>query len=756
MYQFVIYILYFTIAGLFAVSMFSIRKWNGVLHTYLFFYSVSNLVYDCGYVLILHATDQKTYVTALKMGYLGRVWIGLSMILFVAELAGIKLSSVFKIGGALINIVIYFFILNLESTPLYYKTMTFAMNGDFPTLPHSGGPLYYGYTLLNLAYAIFGTYIIVRAYRHETNEIAKKRNLIMVIVMITLGASYVIYFFKLVALARIFDVMIIGYALCTALMLVAILKFKMLDTITAAKEYVVDELSEGIIVVDSNDRLIFYNKPAQKLFPMLEDEAKSEEDVQKLLDDFDRAVKSGEPIKFGGKVFTPRANPLTDNGISIGTLYSLSDDSEHYRYMDELREQKQIADNANKAKSEFLANTSHEIRTPINAVLGFNEMISREYDKFNDMKEQDPPIIREMFGHIGQYSRNIEAAGNSLLSIINDILDLSKVEAGKMDLSEGEYSLSSLLNEINSMISFRASEKGLEYVTDVDETLPDLLYGDKVRMRQVMINILTNAIKYTDKGTVWFTVRRRDRQKIREGEMLILTVMIKDTGIGIRKEDMDKLFDSFQRLELERNSTIEGTGLGLAISDLLVSMMGGNITVDSEYGAGSTFIITIPQKVISCEPIGNIKVSVDDPGNVRQPYKASFTAPDAHILIVDDTNVNLLVVESLLRDTKIRIDTAHSGSEAVSLCGENKYDLVIMDQRMPNMDGTEALGHIRSQKDGANRDTPIICMSADAVIGARERYIAEGFDDYLSKPINSHELEQALTKHLPQDKIIRE
>ena len=702
--------------------------------------------------------------------------MGLSLALFITELCGKYYPAAAKVIAGIINMIVYLFILNLENNHLYYKKMEFVMDGDFPTLPHSGGPVYYIFMLINMFYAFSCVSLIVAAFIREKNETAKKRDLMVMIAMGAMVVSYIIYFFKLVPLARKFDVMIIGYAICTAFMLIAIIKYRMLDATTAAKNYVVDELSEGIIAVDNEGRVNYYNKPALKLFPELEGQDQSGETLQRLLGDFDTAITSGEPLKMDGRIYTPRVNSLTENGTGIGTLYSFSDDSEHYRYMDELREQKRIADSANEAKSRFLANMSHEIRTPINAVLGYNEMISRECAGIKERKDINEKDIEEKdtneaFDKISEFSGNIEGAGNNLLSIINDILDLSKIEAGKMDLVECEYALSSLLKDITSMITFRMSEKNLEFITDVDETLPDKLYGDMIRVRQVIINILTNAVKYTDKGSIRLTVSSEGPEDpectevserpegteegavFEKGGTLPLKITVKDTGIGIRPEDMEKLFGTFERLELERNSTIEGTGLGLSISKQLVSMMGGRITVNSEYGAGSEFTIIIPQKIVSCEPIGSLSSRVEAPGTAQSHYKASFTAPDALILVVDDTNINLKLVKALLKDTRLRIDTADSGSRAIELAGEKKYDVILLDQRMPNMDGTETLKHIRSLEDGPNHETPVICLTADAIIGSRERYIAEGFDDYISKPIKIMELEQALIRLLPADKV---
>ncbi len=752
MYQFVIYLLYFTIVGLFAVCMFTLSSKGGNLHKYLFFNSVANLLYNCAYVLILHSKTQDAYVTALKIGYLGRVWVGLSLALFIAELCGKKFPGVAKIFAGGINMVVYFFILNLENNHLYYKTMEFVMDGDFPTLPHKGGLMYYFFMLINMFYAFSCVFLIVRAFIQEKNKMAKKRDLMVMNAMVAMVASYLIYFLKLIPLARKFDVMIIGYAVCTAFMLIAIIKYRMLDATEAAKNYVVDELSESIIVVDSEDRVSYFNKPALKLFPGLEDLRKRGQPMARLRD-FDAAIESCDPIRIGDRVYTPRVNPLTVSGTGVGSLYSLSDDSEHYRYMDELREQKQIADEANEAKSRFLANMSHEIRTPINAVLGFNEMIIRTCARMTAKKETESPEANEAFESIGTYSGNIEGAGNNLLTIINDILDLSKIEAGKMELVDARYELSSLLKEITDMVTFRAAKKGLEFITDVDELLPNELLGDMVRIRQVITNLLTNAVKYTDSGSVRLSVSAVEKNGFSEGERITLRIEIRDTGIGIKPEDQARLFGSFKRLDLKHNSSIEGTGLGLSISSQLINMMGGKIAVSSEYGFGSAFTITIPQRIVSCEPIGNIKARAESTEKVWKPYKESFRASDACILVVDDTEVNLAVVKELLKDTKLGIDTASSGMKALEQTANKKYDLIFMDQRMPNMDGTETLNALRAQENGLNRETPVICMTADALIGSKERYISEGFDDYLSKPIKYKELEESIVRYLPEEKI---
>ena len=411
---------------------------------------------------------------------------------------------------------------------------------------------------------------------------------------------------------------------------------------------------------------------------------------------------------------------------------------------------------ASEAKTDFLANTSHEIRTPINAVLGMNEMILRESSRAEKLRDASPEMYREAFRNIKYYSGNVNSAGNNLLAIINDILDLTKIEEGKMDIVEVDYQLSSVLNDISNMIYFRASGKNLRFETDIDSNLPDGLYGDAVRVRQIMTNILTNAVKYTDEGGVTFKMTGTDAGRSADGRDIInLQITVSDTGIGISKEDLGKLFAKFERLDLERNSTKEGTGLGLAITKRLLDMMNGSIEVESEYGWGSTFKLTIPQVVTSRESIGNFKEKFEKSLGEKAEYHESFRAPDAKILIVDDTRMNLIVATQFLKDTGLNIDTAGGGREAVELSLESKYDVILMDQRMPEMDGAAALKEIKSHTDGPNIDTPVICLTADAVIGAKERYLAKGFNDYLTKPIDSVSLESMLRKYLPADKVIR-
>ena len=419
----------------------------------------------------------------------------------------------------------------------------------------------------------------------------------------------------------------------------------------------------------------------------------------------------------------------------------------------EYREARLIAERSNTAKSEFLANMSHEIRTPINAILGMNEIILRNSLESKESLPKEREKICDVFKDICVYSGNIESAGKNLLSIINDILDFSKIEAGKLEIINADYRFGSVLNDVSNMIVFKAQSKNLEYHVQVEPTVPDHLFGDEVRIRQIITNILNNAVKYTETGSVSLHVSCDPKDSIEKGGLIDLVITVRDTGIGIRPEDIDKLFKKFERMDLERNSTVEGTGLGLAITQSLLSLMDGTIDVDSVYGEGSVFTIRIPQKVISCEPVGNFREKFEKSMQTAKVRTELFHAPDARILIVDDTGMNLTVAVGLLRHTQIQIDTAISGAESIKLAAKNSYDVILMDQRMPKMSGTEALHKIRGLEEGLNRNTPVICLTADAVSGARDLYLSEGFDDYLTKPVDGQSLEQILIKYLPSEKV---
>lgn len=418
--------------------------------------------------------------------------------------------------------------------------------------------------------------------------------------------------------------------------------------------------------------------------------------------------------------------------IVAGIVNSLITEQNH-RLLDALRKEKrsqQEAEAANMAKSSFLANMSHEIRTPINAILGMNEMILRE--------EKDPAIRG--------YAGNIQASGNSLLSIVSDVLDISKIESGKLEIIPVDYEVNSLISDCCNMAAGRAKAKELELLVECADNVPMKLCGDETHIRQIIMNLLTNAVKYTEKGTVKLIVSGR----FTDGGF-VLKVDVSDTGIGIAEENLPQLFTQFQRFDLQRNRNIEGTGLGLSIVKRLCDLMSGTITARSVMGSGSTFTVELPQKVVDSTPCGGVNLNYS--AGAEHEYHHSFEAPEAKILAVDDLPVNLLVIANLLKETRIKIDTAGSGRECLDKCSQQKYDLILMDHMMPEMDGVQTFEKLHGDKSSPNFETPVIMLTANALAGMREQYMDVGFADYVSKPVRGAKLEEAIRRNLPESLI---
>lgn len=396
-------------------------------------------------------------------------------------------------------------------------------------------------------------------------------------------------------------------------------------------------------------------------------------------------------------------------------------------------QQKREVEQMARSKDTFFANMSHEIRTPINTIIGLNEMILRD-----DISDE-----------IAENAINIQNASKMLLTTINDILDLSKLESGKMDIVPTQYEISSMFSDLVNLVWIRAHQKDLEFKVDIDPEIPSMLYGDEVRIKQVVTNLLTNAVKYTDTGSVTLTAKC---ERI-AADQILLRISVQDTGMGIRKEGLDDLFNSFKRVDESDNRNIEGTGLGLSISKQLMEMMGGKITVDSVYHQGSTFTIELKQRIVNVRPIGAINFAAQKQLNQRARYRQTFIAPDARILVVDDNAMNLMVAVKLLRDTKVQVDTAESGKEALKKTAESAYHLILMDHMMPEMDGAATLRALRSQSKGFCQKTPVIALTANVMSDAEQVYRNMGFDGYLAKPISTSLLEAGLLQYLPHELI---
>lgn len=527
---------------------------------------------------------------------------------------------------------------------------------------------------------------------------------------------------------------------------------------------IVTNLLEGVMVIGMNGKITMLNPAAEQILGL------SQEDIgnsfinvfltREGTDDFSEAIL--DTIYEKGKVSNLPVDYVLEGetrNLSLTTSYirnagekSVVVVMEDVTELNELRDAQTALDKirklnqeyekakdeavrANEAKSLFLSNMSHEIRTPINAVLGMNEMILREC--------ADKQIL--------SYAANIRSSGKTLLFLINDILDMSKIESGKMEIVRVEYEPENMMMDLWNVIFLRAQEKGLSIRFSLDETLPRVLYGDDVRIKQIVTNLLTNAVKYTPQGGIEMTAAY---ERAEDG-MIRLIISVKDTGMGIRKEDMGKLFESFQRLDEEKNRNIEGTGLGMNITMSLLKLMDGDMKVESEYGKGSVFTVTIPQRIVCDEPTGDFESIRKRREETLSKKQQSFEAPEARVLVVDDNSMNLTVFQSLLKRTKMQITTADSGKRCLELVKQEPYHIIFMDHMMPEMDGIETLHEMQKLSDYPNAATPVIVLTANALSGAREGYLKEGFVDFLTKPIDGDLLEETVQKYLPDTLVKR-
>jgi len=676
-----------------------------------------------GYFLEMQSVSPEAARLSIKIEYIGTTMGLLSFLLFSCLYSShLKDRHMKLIKGfyAADHIFILFLVFTIDHNTLFFKEIDRVMQNGCYFWSIVPGPVYYWWVATTMVLGILITFITLQTALEHKGE---KRPEYFLLCLASLNPIF-LWLLRMTGVLGYYDPYPMSMMIMESFLVLVMYRYRLFDTVKTAKDRVIDDVKEGVLITDYNGEVIYSNREASRIFPELDwsDRQAIEEKVFQFLE----VHRDGFNLE--GRHYQWQSGEIYDgNRRKAGVIYRISDITESYLYTKQLINLKEEAEHANEAKSVFLAHMSHEIRTPINAVLGMNEMI---------LRESSSSAIRE-------YALNIQNAGRILLSIINDILDLAKIESGQIEIVQSDYHLGKLLIDIENMVTMRAEESSLALHILADSKLPEMLHGDEKRIKQCIINFLTNSIKYTKEGKVTLQVGFTEAGK----EMINLQVSVSDTGIGIQEDKLTLLFEPFVRLDRPENSNVEGTGLGLSITKSLIDRMGGSLCVESVYGEGSVFTFSIPQKVVGAELLGDYK---EKSQRIAEKEREKFIAPQARILAVDDNRVNITVARGLLKRLKVQFDSAMSGQECLDKINRMHYDIILLDHMMPGMDGVDTLHQMQKMECFIQEPSVVIALTANAVIGAKEGYLEEGFTDYLSKPIDYVKLEDMIRKYLPE------
>lgn len=686
-----------------------------------------SLVQNVGYLLELTAPTLEAAVTAITVENVGSNFVPLCYCWFIYIYCSIAPPKKFlRILGVVNFCCLPLVFFNWYG--LFYREFEWIADASgFYHVKITYGPLYvfFLFTRIFIPY-VFCIYTLISAIRERLDQqISRQYWTILGIstLPVIMLAAYVFKF------ADVFDFTPVTLAISMSLVVIVVWSRRNYDFRHLAAEKVLESLGDGVILLDDHDRLVSYNRAAAHIFTHLPAH-KLGENVRVVEGFREEMLNEDIPQSFSinGQHYESHSKHIVDeNGKIQGCVILILDMTDIKAYINEIKRVRRQAEKASIAKSEFLANMSHEIRTPMNAIIGLNDIIMEECGD------------TEIYAH----AKDVQSAAKSLLAIINDILDLSKVEAGKMELVYSDYYIKVMADEIIGMMDMAASQRGLILKYECDETIPCRYNGDDGRIKQILINILSNAIKFTKKGYVRAYITGKPGKNADEE---LITFCVEDTGCGIRDEDLGKIFEDFRQVDSKRNRSAEGTGLGLAIVKHLVELMEGTIEVESTYGKGTMFTITIPQKIVDRRPISEMP----EIPQAEQKITDTFTAPGIKVLIVDDNVINRKVARGFLKNYAFDMTEAESGPEAIELVRDVRYDIIFMDHMMPGMDGIEAAEIIRRDC-GENGTAPImIALTANAMEGMREHFLECGFQDFIAKPLDRKALNQLLLRWVPE------
>ncbi|MCM1058520.1 MAG: ATP-binding protein [Firmicutes bacterium] len=691
------------------------------------FFVGGSMIQNCGYLLELLAGSREAAIMAAKIQYLGSTFIGLCFCWFIYIYCNMKVPEKLLRVLSVLDLGILAVIFTCDHHSLYYTEMKWeqGISGRY-YLTLSYGPVYYIFLLLACAipyvmsyYALFHTVMFSRKHME-----GRRYKSFLVIALLPL-AALIIYMARLIPN---FDVTPVTVGVVLSGIVLLVWGRKNYDFSRMALEVALRNMDDGVIMLDEKKRIVSYNPAAAAIFTELcfQSVGDSIEDME----DFPENVLDEDTRKtfeLNGRSYESHVKQIPGKReVNQGYVVLVMDVTETRDYIEELKDIRRQAEQANIAKSEFLANMSHEIRTPMNAVVGLSEIIMEESRG------------RKVYG----YACDIRSAARNLLTIINDILDLSKAESGKMELIPEDYYIRAAVRDVVNMMDIAAFQRGLTLKCEYDESIPAAYYGDVGRIKQILINIMNNAVKFTKEGYVRISVGGTPGE---EPDTELLSFRIEDTGCGIRPEDMEKIFEDFKQADAKRNRGVEGTGLGLSITKRLVRLMKGTIELESVYGEGTTFIIKIPQKIVDSRPLSEVP---DIPAQEAVAAE-TFTVSGYKVLVVDDNKINRKVAIGFLKKYGFELTQAESGREAIDLVKNTRFHIIFMDHMMPGMDGVEATRIIRSEC-GENGSRPVIvALTANAMEGVREKFLQLGFQDFVSKPIDRKALHEVLLRWIP-------
>lgn len=661
------------------------------------------------YTFEMQATNVPEMLLAARFGYIGKSYVMILLILFECKYCNVKVSTVIIKGIFIFNTFMLLLVLTCPQHNFYYKNITLVNTGFFPHLQFDRGIGYYMFMTVTLGLMGYSCYIsLIQCLKRRGNE--RKRIFLLMLAGVFPTLILGLY---LSGVMNEFDPTPIGITISCCLVTLNVLNYGLLDTMQLAKENVIENVKEGVLIIDSNSNLLYYNEIAREIFPQLENPNMTGDVVNTVFS------KNGESVyNIGNKNYEIRISPLVEDTTIKGYMAWIFDMTFINRYTNEMIVLRQEAERANQAKSLFLANMSHEIRTPMNAIMGFSSL-ALQGDNIDKIKEQ----IRYIYN-----------SARSLLNIINEILDISKIETGRLELSQSNYDTKVLFSDVLSLVASQIHTDQVQFDYKIPVQFPSVLNGDETKVREILINLLNNAVKYTRKGRIVFRIRIEDQT----AENITFTMQITDTGIGIRAEEQEKIFGMFERAGSQENINIEGSGLGLSIVKGYVELMGGTLQWDSEYGKGSTFSVQLTQKIVNAAPIGLLNSGTKI---ITAPVTLDYSGYSA--LVVDDNEINLIVTQQFLAQYQIQTDIVISGRLALEAIRKKHYDIIFVDHMMPEMDGIETVHQMRHMP-GQLLNTVVVALTANAVDGVREHLLSEGFDHYLSKPLMKDALEQLL------------